>query len=61
MLPWPADRKQIIVKLQHCCNVSGFCFVILVFETSFSFQSNWEHDPPKDRALLGLYKVFAWG
>lgn len=66
MLPWPADSEQIIVKLQHCCNMSVFHFIILVLETNFCFQPNWEHEPPKDRAhkifpLMHLYKVFTLG
>lgn len=63
MLPWPPGSEQIIVKLQNCCNMSVFHEIILVLQTNFYFQKNWEHEPPKERALevfhpLYLYKVF---
>jgi len=43
--------------------MSVFHDVMLVLQTNFSFQTNWEHEPPKERApevfrLLHLYKVF---
>lgn len=50
MILWPADSEKIIVKLQHCCNVSVFHFILFLVETNFSLQPNWECEPPKDRA-----------
>lgn len=63
MLLWPAGSGQVIEKLQHCCNMSLFHAIILVLRISFSLQTNWKHEPAKERAheifhLPHLYKVF---